>query len=264
MPARIVALPMYDADRPAVAAWWEAIAAALRVQGVRGLPAQLEWPDDLPSHWRDPRLLLGQTCGYPLVTGLQAQVRVVGAFRYTAPGCSGIDYRSELVARVGPETSLEDFRGRVAAINSVDSHSGCNALRGVVAPHAVGGRFFSGWQVSGAHRRSLALLRGGAADIAAVDCISFAMLRRVEPGCFDGLRIVGSTPGVPGLPLITAGSTPDADLAALRRALAAVCADPALADLRAALFIGGFEVVSAAAWQSVEELRLRSAELAWQ
>lgn len=263
MTDRVAALPMYAADRPALAAWWQALATALRAEGVAQVPAALAWPDDLHAHWRDPRLLLGQTCGYPLVTGLQASVQVVGAFRYTAPGCSGIDYRSELMARADDADTLAAFRGRTAAINGVDSHSGCNALRGVVAPLAVDGRFFGAWRVSGSHRESLALLQRGAADIAAIDCVSLAMLRRCEPESVAGLRVLGSTPPVPGLPLITAASTSDADLEALRRALAAVCVDPALAALRRLLLIGGFDVVLASTWQVVDETRVRAAGLAW-
>lgn len=263
MTRRVAALPMYDADRPSVESWWQAIAAALRTEGVAQVPATLDWPEDLPTHWRDPRLLLGQTCGYPLVTGLQAHVRVVGAFRYTAPGCTGIDYTSKLIARADDAGTVQAFRGRVAAINGVDSHSGCNALRGVVAPHAVDGRFFGTWRVSGSHRASLALVKRGAADIAAVDCITLAMLRRLEPASLEGLRTVSSTPRAPGLPLITAASTSDAELQALRRALLAVCADPALAPLRAALLIDGFEAVPAPIWRVVDAVRTAAAGLAW-
>ena len=260
---RVAALPMYGADRPALAAWWQALGGALRDEGVARVPAALDWPDGLAAHWRDPRLLLSQTCGYPLVTGLEASVQIVGAFRYTAPGCTGTAYRSELMVRDGEEGPLEAFRGRVAAINSLDSHSGCNALRGVVAPLAVDGRFFGAWRVSGSHRESLAMLQHGTADIAAIDCISLAMLRRCEPERVAGLRAVASTPPAPGLPLVTAASTPDADLEALRRALASVCADPALAVLRQRLFIGGFEVVPASTWQVVDEVRRRAAGVAW-
>ena len=93
---RIASLPMYDFDRDAVEAWWRGIALALQAEGVSGVPSALEWPDDLGAHWRDSRVLLSQTCGYPLMTTLMGDVQVVGAFCYTAPGCFGIHYRSEL------------------------------------------------------------------------------------------------------------------------------------------------------------------------
>ena len=252
---RIASLPMYDADPQAVDAWWGAISRALQAEGVADVPQFLDRPATLDSHWRDPRLLLSQACGYPLVTGLSASVQVVGAFRYTAPGCSGIDYRSELVARVGDADAIEGYRGRVAAINSPDSHSGCNALRGLVAPLARNGAFFADQLVTGSHRGSLAAVQSGSADIAAIDCVSLAGFRRHDPDLVRGLRVIGWTASAPGLPLITSGTTTAADLAALREALQAACSDPALADVRAALFIGGFQVVTKEAWRVIEGVR---------
>jgi len=252
---RIASLPMYDADPEAVEAWWGAIARALRARGVADVPASLERPAELDAHWRDPRLLLSQACGYPLVTSLRRAVQVVGAFRYTAPGCAGFDYRSELVARVEDGAALPAFAGRTAAINSLDSHSGWNALRGLVAPYARDGAFFAGHLVSGSHRASLAAVRSGAADIAAIDCVTLAGLRRRDPDVLRGLHVVCSTASAPGLPLVTSAATSPADLAALREALRAACGDSTAADAREALFIGGFQVASAEAWRVVDEVR---------
>jgi ABC-type phosphate/phosphonate transport system substrate-binding protein len=245
---RTVSLPMYDADPQAVEAWWHAVSRALRARGLADLPASLSRPSELEAHWRDPRLLLSQTCGYPLVTALLPDVAVVGAFRYAAPGCSGVDYRSELIARAEDAGSVEGFRGRVAAINSRDSHSGCRALLAAVAPLAPDGAFFGRELVSGSHRQSLAAVRSGAADIAAIDCVSLAGFRRCEPELVRGLRSVGSTRSAPGLPLITSATTGAAELAAIRAALQDACADETAADARRALFIDGFEPRSADTW----------------
>jgi len=240
---------MYDADPAAVQAWWSSIAAAMRAEGLAGVPRNLSWPSDLDAHWHDTSLLLSQTCGYPLVTRLMEVVQVLGAFRYTAPGCSGFLYRSELLVRDGePGRSIEDFRGRAAAINDLQSHSGCHALRRLVAPLAQDGRFFSGEVESGSHRGSLALLRDERADVAAIDCVSLAAFRRHSPELLAGLRVIGSTAMAPGLPLVTSASTPAAEVRAMRRALAAASSDPDLADVREALFIDGFEAVPATVW----------------
>jgi len=252
---RIASLPMYDADPKAVADWWRAIARAARAQGLDEVPEILDQPTELDAHWRDPRLLLSQACGYPLVTSLPPSIQVVGAFRYTAPGCAGIAYRSELVARIDDAETIEAFRGRVAAINSLDSHSGCNALRGLVAPYARDGAFFASRLITGSHRRSLSAVQSGTADIAAIDCVTLAGLRRRDPGSLRGLRVLCSTASAPGLPLITSAATTPADLAALRKALHAACGDPAAANSREALFIGGFQVASADAWQVIDDVR---------
>jgi ABC-type phosphate/phosphonate transport system substrate-binding protein len=253
---RVAALPMYDIDRAAVQVWWEGIASRLRAGGLDDVPHMLDWPDDLHAHWHDPRLLLSQACGLPLVTRLAGRVQVVGAFRYDAPGCVGIEYRSELVVRAEDAgRRFEDFRGRIAAINDPGSHSGCNALYALAAPLARDGRFFESAVVSGSHRASLSLLQRRLADIAAIDCVTLAGLRRHAPERLEGLRVIGHTALVPGLPLVTAAGTSPMELALLRHALDEACRDPVLADARAALFIAGFEATPADAWQPVEQMR---------
>ena len=260
-PAR-AALPMYDLDRAAVQAWWLGLAAALRAEGLHGVPERLRWPADLERHWEEPALLLSQACGMPLVTSLVGRVSVVGAFRYAAPGCTGIDYRSELVVRDDDDArAVDDLRHRPAAFNDRRSHSGCNALRAMVAPLARDGRFFSRTLRSGSHRASLALVRSGRADIAAVDCVSLAALRRQFPAAWRGLRVLGSTAPAPGLPLITSGERSAAEVEALRRGLAAACSDPALAAVRERVGILGFERAMASDWAPIEAMRVAGAGL---
>ncbi|MDB5820684.1 MAG: phosphate transporter substrate-binding protein, partial [Rhizobacter sp.] len=188
---RLASLPMYDADPVAVGAWWHAIADALRAERVADVPDVVTWPADLDAHWRDPELLLSQTCGYPFVTRLSDVVQVVGAFRYTAPGTSGIQYRSALVAREG-DASLElaDFRGRRVALNATDSYSGWHALCASLAAFAAVDGFFADRLVTGSHRASLIAVQAASADIAAIDCITLAGLRRHAPHLLEGLTVI--------------------------------------------------------------------------
>ena len=74
----------------------------------------------------------------------------------------------------------------------------------------------------------------------------------IDTGLALGLAPLGRTAPAPGLPLITATGTPPDELAALRRALQAACATPALAAVRQALLIEGFEPLDAAAWPVAE------------
>lgn len=199
------------------------------------------------AHWRASDLLLSQTCGYPLMTQLP-DVQLVGAFELSAPGCRGACYRSWLVAREEDENSaLADFRGRRAVANSLDSHSGYNALRYLIAPLAQRGRFFSTAHLSGSHRRSLAYLRDGRADIAAIDCVTWALLRRYAAHELAGLAIVGETPLCPAPPLITSAQTDARTMATLRRVLAQFVKKKAARDS----FITGFTVPDRAAYQQI-------------
>lgn len=238
----IAALPNYYSNRPALENFWRALRQRLAAAGLADLPAALTWPEDLRPHWRDPALLLGQTCGYPLVTELPGKVRVVGSLCYDAPGCRGAWNRSQLVVRDDdPARSLADLRGRTVAYNGSDSQSGYNALRALVAPLAVDGRFFGRSLETGAHLNSAEAVRDGLADIASIDCISLAGFRRYLPDSVRGLRVLGETDDYIGLPLITSLQTSDATLALLRRTLADTIADPANAATCAALLLVGFE-----------------------
>ena len=63
MTARLASLPMYLANRPAVATLWELLRHSLAGAGLQRLPTALTWPDDYHAHWLEPDLLLSQTCG---------------------------------------------------------------------------------------------------------------------------------------------------------------------------------------------------------
>jgi ABC-type phosphate/phosphonate transport system substrate-binding protein len=246
---RIAALPNYYSNPPALEAFWGALRRRLSMAGLNDLPQALTWPTDLRAHWRDPALLLGQTCGYPLVTELAGQVRVVGSLCHRAPGCQGARNRSQLVVRADePATTIAQLRGRTVAYNGSDSQSGYNALRALVAPLAVDGRFFGRSIETGYHLKSAEAVRDGLADIAAIDCVSLAGFRRYVPDSVRGLRVLGETDDFVGLPLITALQTDDATLALLRSALTATIADPDNAATCEDLLLAGFEPLDYAAY----------------
>ena len=253
---RPASLPMYHVHRPAVAALWEGVADRLRTLGVGHVPATLDWPDHLEAHWRDPDLLLSQACGFPLVTFLDGRVQLVGAFHYDAPGCDGVLNRSQLVVRASdPAQTLEDLRGRRVAINGTDSQSGHNSLRALVLPLARGGRFFGGAHITGAHHLSVLAVHDGLADVAAIDCVSLAGFHRHRPEITAGIRVLGETAAYPGLPLITSSTTAPETMAALREALEWVTLSPALAQVRADLFIRAFEALPLRRYQVCRDMR---------
>jgi len=250
MTGRSVALPMYLGAPEAVQSLWTVLRGPLLAAGLSGLPTQVDWPQDLHSHWLAPRLLLSQSCGYPLTHGLRGRVQVIGCFAYSAPQCLGTDCASVLVARqehsqLGPQ-SFEYLR---AAYNSADSQSGYNALRALVAPWSKQGRFFGEALATGGHRESVDAVREGRADVAAIDCVTWALLQRYTPEITKGLCLVGQTARYPGLPLITSLDTPAAEVLALRSALQGLFAQPAAMQALQALAIVGFAVLDAMAYE---------------
>lgn len=251
-----LAFPMYGVNQADNARLWQVVQRLLLERGL----AVSGWSgEDLLAHWQSGDLLLSQTCGFPLVTQLP-EVQTVGCFHYTAPGCEGIHYRSFLVAREADAgKALVDFRGQRAVCNSVDSQSGYNALRKMVAPLAEQGRFFAQTSLSGSHRQSLNALAEGRADIAAIDCVTWALLQRHEPELVEGLSVVGETPLAPGLPLITAGDA--TTIAILRDALHTLVSAPLYRSVCEAMLIGGFSAVSREPYSLLLDWRDEAAEL---
>lgn len=261
---RGVALPMYLSNRQALESVWEVLAQRLEQAGIRGLPTALDWPQDYLAHWRDPRLLLSQTCGYPLTHALAGAVQLVGLFTYAVPGSEGIFCRSQLVARQEHAgRALADFRGLRAAFNAEDSQSGYNALRAAVAPLAVNGRFFGSVNETGSHAASLHAVQAGQADLAAIDCVTLAGLARDTPQSVKGVCVLGQTQPYPGLPLVTGRDTSARELRAVQTALAALVRDAAAAPALQALGIRGFETPHLKSYQVCVDMRLHAAALGY-
>ncbi|TPJ16060.1 phosphate ABC transporter substrate-binding protein [Mesorhizobium sp. B2-7-3] len=202
-------------------------------------PATLP-PDELDFHklWMHPALLFAQTCWGPMELGLSRHVQVVGQPSYDAyEGGQGELYSSALVMRSGegPEVRspadgkallpLDLIRGRRFTFNSLDSMSGIIALTRDLKAAGENLDIFSSYSESGGHRDSIVAVAEGKADIAAIDCESWALARRFEPAARK-IVIVGWTGRRKGLPFITAMTTPEKTVRAMREALAGLAEQP--------------------------------------
>lgn len=262
-PQRIAILPMYDFEdlRAAHDQLWAAIAARLRTRISGFIPDRLARPAALLPAWRDPGLLLGQTCGYPLVTALKQTVRLVLTPSYAAPGCEGAWHRSAIIVHADDSVSdLEGLRGRRCALNGWDSNTGMNLLRAIVAPIAQNERFFGQIIVSGSHHRSIGLVAAGDADVASIDCVSLAHVSRIDPALVARTRILDWTAPSPGLPMITSARNDDAMVAELRAAVIDVFDDPALADVRSTLLLAGYEILAHETYGEISRLEALAAK----
>jgi ABC-type phosphate/phosphonate transport system substrate-binding protein len=248
----LAAFPLYDFPQLRVDtdAFWRAIVQRLQDAGLREFPARLTRSRDYNAGWRNSRLLLGQACGYPLMKRFGITARIVATPVYTAPGCKGAWHRSVFIAHARSRfASLSDLRGGICAVNGFDSNTGMNLLRAAIAPLAERKPFFRSIVISGSHLASIKAVVGGRAELAAIDCVSFAHLQHFAPTLTESVRPIGQSTLAPAPPFITASTTDDATLAILRRALAEVVADPQLVSLRAALLIGSFEFVAEADYE---------------
>jgi ABC-type phosphate/phosphonate transport system substrate-binding protein len=251
--ALIASLAMYDFPWTAEAygTLWAAMANRLRASGVDA-PPRLTRGGDLHETWRRANLILGQTCGYPYVTALRQRVALVATPIYAFPGCEGAQHRSFVVARKeAAGRCLEDFAGVRVALNAYDSNSGMNLFRATVAPLAKGRRFFGSAVVTGAHVASLEAVIEGRADIAAIDCVTFGLLRRGRPSLTDAVTLIAETPLSPALPLVMNADLAKTYLKPVRAALFAALEDPALANARETLGLVGAEILDDADYDRV-------------
>jgi ABC-type phosphate/phosphonate transport system substrate-binding protein len=92
-------------------------------------------------------------------------------------------------------------------MNNPDSNSGMNVLRHAVAEVHAGGDFFARVKTTGGHLYSLQAVAEGAADIAAIDCVSYQLIEDWRPELCARLRIIADSVKTCGLPLVMSHAT---------------------------------------------------------
>jgi ABC-type phosphate/phosphonate transport system substrate-binding protein len=201
----VAVLPMYDWPEITAATdrLWDAIRDGIRAAGIDA-PRKLSRSGDPTRLWTDPDLLLGQTCGLPYVRFLRGRVAPLGSPDYGVPGCAPGWYRSALIVRAddGRDT-LADFRGARFAANARESQSGWAAMAHHVAALGAEQAFFGRVKLTGAHAASASSVAAGRADIAAIDFVTWRLIRRYRPEA-AGLRVLMLTDPTAGLPYVTA------------------------------------------------------------
>jgi len=269
----ICAYPMYQMPELEyfIAAWWQGvrkhlIEQELSIKEAHKLPELLTQPKDYYAHWRDDNLLLSQTCGYPLTHDLQGQVQYVATQSYLTPYSHGPTYKSVILVRnTCSALHLKDMFHTRVAVNSDDSQSGYHALRGLIAPLAQGDAFFSEVIKSSSHRKSIALVAQGRADICAVDCVTYSLLQAHAPSEVANLRILTTTQSAPCLPYITSLSTSPEMLAKLQLGLIKADLDPSLDAIRKALLMGPVSIFDGVKpYQQIVDQAHKAADLGYE
>jgi ABC-type phosphate/phosphonate transport system substrate-binding protein len=155
------------------------------------------------------------------------------------------------------------LRGGRCVVNEPLSHSGLNSLRAAVAPLARSGRFFAAVVQSGGHRASLERIANDTADVAAIDCVSYALLAKHRPELVETTRTLFLTESVPAPPLVTRSGIEPGTLRAVRRALTELVANQDAAPHRLALHLDGFEEMGPAAYEVMFEQSRRATALGY-
>lgn len=228
-------------DWPEVAAdvdqFWARIATALRDHGFDP-PAALDRSRSLDDRWLDPDLLVGQTCGLPLVLRLESEIAVIGAFNHSLIATQPGDYHSVVIVPADDDArSIADLTGATVAVSGADSQSGHGIWRHELVTAGIDRSRLGPAIDTGSHRASIHAVANGQARTAAIDAISWELAVRHDPAA-TRCRVAWRTDPTPALPLITARANQPL-LESMRAALtdATSTLEPTTADR---LFVHGF------------------------
>lgn len=194
----LASLPMYD--RPQTARANDRLWAAFRDCYSAPSPKRLRRGGDTWDHWRDPELVLSQTCGLPYRAGLHRKVSLVATPVYAGLDCAPGHYFSVYVAHKNDtRNALSDFKGARLAYNDPLSQSGWAAIALDAAREDL---VFSEHLQTGSHRASAGFVAEGRADIASLDALTWQMIQNWDDIAQE-LRVIGQSAPSPGLPYIT-------------------------------------------------------------
>jgi len=212
-------------DRPETAAandrLWSLTRTGLADRGIDA-PQELSRGMDIWEMWQSPELVLSQTCGLPYRTRLHGQVGLVATPVHDLP-CEPGHYFSVIVARRDDARIVPaDFNGARLAVNGGDSQSGWAAAVDWMEEHNIR---YGSFTLSGGHAASARSVVDGDADFAAIDALTWAMIKRWDALAVD-LMELGTTRASPALPFISAaGIDTNAVAGALGDAIAALRPD---------------------------------------
>ncbi len=211
-------------------------------------PDQLDRDIDPHTAWHASDLLLGQTCGWPLIQELADEVTVVGAFDVRVPFAAAGCYRSVIVA--SKPIGLDEWKADPA---TVVARNGDDSLSGWVSLQWAWGGVPGNVLTTGGHVSSLRAVASGEAQVASIDAMSFEFAAESEPVTVGRVHAIGHGPVVGTLPLIMSASVAQR-LDEVRSALAAAVADPAMSAVCARLRIRGFVPCGFEHYASLPEL----------
>ncbi|MBE1283163.1 MAG: PhnD/SsuA/transferrin family substrate-binding protein [Rhodobacteraceae bacterium] len=215
----IAHLGMYDREETAAAndRFWAAIRNRLGAG-----PDHLTRDADFWDVWQSPDLLFSQTCGMPYRTRLHGKVALIGTPDYGLPGCPPGHYASVFVARREDAGSLDQFSGRRFAYNEALSQSGWAAPTTHMREKSIA---FGDLVPTGGHLLSAKAVAEGLADFAALDGLTWEMIRRYDGLAADLVEIERTKP-TPTLPFITAlGRDTDRLFSAIAEAISDLAPD---------------------------------------
>jgi ABC-type phosphate/phosphonate transport system substrate-binding protein len=164
-------------------------------------PAELTHNSDPWDIWQSPDLVFSQTCGLPFRAGLHDKVQLIGTPDYGLVGCPTGHYNSVIVVSSASTIGdVKSLKGQSMAYNEGLSQSGWAAPQAHLKQANVS---FETGPCTGSHKASAQAVATGGADFAAIDALTWEMLRVNIPEVTDKIRVLDRTLPTPALPYIT-------------------------------------------------------------
>lgn len=242
----IASLGMYDRVemQPANDRLWALIRDGMRAAGLAAPDHLTRGPEAYWPAWGAPDLVLSQTCGFPYRAKLHGKVALIGTPDFGVQGCAPGYYRSVFVTlKNDPRRDVMQYNGAGLAFNEDLSQSGWAAPQNFARVH---GLTLRPTLRTGGHLLSARAVAEGRAEIAALDAVTWEMIKRHEPFAAN-LQVVGLTDPTPGLPYISAlGADADVMFDVIASAIAALPATD-----KTALCLRGVVKIDAQAYLAV-------------
>lgn len=205
---RVAALPWYDGPSTYASFddFWRVVGRVLLTDGVEGVPVELERNMPVETQWRHRNLLVSQCCGLDLFFDSTRDLEPFAVPVFESLDCADGMYYSHVVS-AARQTPVHPR----LAINSPTSRSGHAALLAWLNDRDLD------WTIaihSGSHAQSVAALRSGTADVAAIDAFTWRHLDH------EGLHVIGRTSDVLAPPFVRRADS-DVPAPTLIRAFAA-------------------------------------------
>ena len=225
--------------REANSLFWQAMRTELERLDI-GTPAGLDFDRKPVPIMIEPDILFSQVCGWPLQTIYAEQAVILGIPVYNAPFCHGPTHTGVFIVHTDAVfQTVADLQGCRFVFNSVNSNSGMNLPRRVIADLAGGRPFFGSIEETHSQPANLERVAKGEADATCVDCVTYAFFVRHRPHLAARLRVLAATPVSPAIPFVTSAATPIPVRMALAEALVRVAQAPEHAAAREALMLAG-------------------------
>jgi ABC-type phosphate/phosphonate transport system substrate-binding protein len=240
---------MYAVTPAVEAAWHSLLERITAAAGVTFDYVAYPAPRPLETLWARPDLGCVFMCGYPVALQIAHVVPLAAPIPRAAWAAGRPVYRSDLIVREDAAfTRLEETFGGRAGWTVEHSHSGFNAFRHHLLQFRTPARpnLYREMVTNLVTARAiLDAVRAGRIDVGPLDAYWHLLTAQHNPALTAGIRILASTDVATVPAFVTAASTPESTIDALRRAFADASAQSWFGEYAAQLLIDGFAPVAA-------------------